>query len=237
MPSFEENLRKAYSYVGTNFFESYSIGVIARGPSNLKLSLCSDKFNHCFLAGEFNKTLDTIGSSLVGKDVVMCLMQPMRYRTSPENCKKYNIRNLQVSIRENTDNFNRAKRGYRDINVVGYTNEHCLLSEKIFTYGNKGIYSTGIAAIFHAIYFKPKEIYIIGLDFYDEGCSQYGITEKHDILNEHSQETCIRSMREGMIHNLYSIVSYCENIQFYLYTTFFKLEGQDRYKNLHIFRA
>ena len=235
LSDFIKNVQQAGSYVHTNFFEAQSIGVIARGPSNLKLQVCSDRFQHCFLAGEFNETLDRIGPYLLGKDVVMCLMQPQRYRTSPENCKKYHIQNIQVSVRGNTDNFNRIKGLYRDINVVGYINEHCLLSEKIFTYGHKGIYSTGISAVFHAIYFQPKEIDIIGMDFYDEKNPQYGVSEIHDIFNDHSQEICIKNMREGMIHNFYSMIEYCENIQFYLFTTFKGLENTQKYKNLHIF--
>jgi len=232
MLDFKLQLKIASSYIGTNFFDSESIGIIARGPSNLKLDLCIDKFRHCFLAGEFNHTLNYIGQYLIDKDIVLCSMKPERYRTTPENCRKYNINNIQTSIRIDSKEFNKIKLIYPDLKVVGYTNEHCVLSDKIF--GEKKIFSTGIMAIFHALYFKPKNIYIIGLDFFDEKQDFHSVQEKMDEQDDKALFNSALNFREGMIQNLYKMCDLFATINFHLFTTFRGIKNRENLRIKYI---
>lgn len=214
--------------MGCNFFDAESIGVIARGPSSLRLDVCCGKFRHCFLAGEFDETLDLIGHYLEGKHIVLSIMQNRRYRTSEETCRRLGIRNLQIHLQENTRAFSKAKRRHPDLKVVGHTKQHYEMGRSIFAFGSKKIYSTGIAGVFHALYFKPKELHIIGLDFYDESLSQYAVNEKHDVVSDTSQVRNLRAFRTGMLANLRAMQRYSPETKFHLYTTF---RGVTSYKN------
>lgn len=234
MVNFVDKIKRAAGYCDTNFFDAEAIGVIARGPSNVRVDLCSNEFSHCFLAGEFNHTLDKIGSYLKGKDIVLSIMQAGRYRTPKEKCIEYGIKNLQVHRQENSKAFRKIKEKYPDLKVVGYTKEHYDLGCKIFTYGSKRIGSTGIGGIFNALFFRPKRIFIAGIDFYNQTQVQYAVSEDHDMVDENSLERNAKTFQEVMQANLYQMAEVFPEIDFHLFTTFGKVEDK---RNLKVYKV
>ena len=136
--SFKEKLFKKLSYKDVDFFNEKSIGVILRGPSIEYLNLCSDKFNACFLGGEFNNNLDKIGGLLKGKDIVLSIVQSGRYRTPIEKCEEFNIKNIQVRYPIGSDSHNRMVTRFSDLNVCGHNGDHEEELKIIFTEREEG---------------------------------------------------------------------------------------------------
>ncbi len=230
MLTFKDKVKKASSYKNTDFFQAENIGVIARGPSVRALNLCYNNFNHCFLAGEFNNSLDKIGKYLTNKDIVLCIVQEGRYRTYIENCKKYNIQNIQVRFLEGTENFKRCVREFSDLKVTGCNQEHSEIAGRIDK--EHKIFSTGITGIFYALYFNPKNIYIIGIDFYNKNADKYFIKEIHD--SDASLETSRRRWKNDMIRNLKKMVFLYPETNFYLYTTYRGIESSNNLNVIYV---
>lgn len=231
---FKEKLIRASGYNGIDFFNTENIGIIGRGPSVNRLDLCYKKFNHCYLTGEFNHTLYKIEKYISGKQIVLCLMQYDRYRTTEENCQKFNINNMQIERQVGTDKYEEYISKFTDLKVVGFTKKHYDIVRKI----NKGIFnedlnffSTGILGIISALYFNPKNIYIIGLDFYNKNVKPYFVKEDKDISNIGQIEDSIKYLRTGMIKNINSICNNFRDIDLYLYTTYRGIKSKD---NLHV---
>ncbi len=217
-----KSLLKLASYKGTDFFDKESIGLIARGPSSKAIEECNNKFNHCFLAGEFNNNIDKIGVYLKNKDIVLSIVQTGRYRTPPDKCKRYNIKNVQIIHQYGTSNYYESVKRFLDIKVVGYTEHQVLEAKEIFKEDMEckyGIWTTGIAGLFHASYFRPKKLYVMGIDFYNEDKDKYSIPEDHDILDD-TVEISAERMRDGMLKNFYSICDFYSDVEYIVYTTF-----------------
>ena len=222
MLTFKDKIEKTISYKNTDFFKADSIGVIARGPSLNRLDLCYNKFNHCFLAGEFNNSLNIIDKYLLGKSIVLFTMRERRYRTSIKNCKRLNIKNIQVKFEQGSDDYRDCVKRFSDLKVSGCNKKHSKIAGKI----NKeyGILSTGIAGIFYSLYFNPVNIYIIGIDFYNENRDLYFIREEHD-------KKTPKNIRGIMVKNLNGIVRNFPETNFHLYTTY---EDIKSYGNLDV---
>lgn len=225
----------ASSYKDTNFFEAENIGVIARGPSSGAVKFCYDKFKHCFLAGEFNNYFEKIGLYLKDKDIVLSILYNFRYRTSAENCKKYNIKNVQVQYQYKTDDYLKCIEFYKDLNVVGYGRRHYDLIYNIIG-ENRGIPSTGMGAILNALYFNPKRIYICGIDFYDNSTNNKGVyfvKEDHD-TNAMVEDTGAALGRKNFRLNMIKAINKIARIydtKIIMYTTF---RGIVSKKNLEV---
>jgi hypothetical protein len=229
-----DKIRIAGGYKNTNFFEADSIGVLARGPSLRALSRCYKDFHHCFLAGEFNNALDRLGPYLINKDIVLSCMRDTRYRTSRDRCEKYNIHNIQVPFYEYTKEFKELFDSdfFSDLHVVGRTRDHYEFGKK--TYHESQIFSTGMAGIFHAAFFSPKKIYILGIDFYNRQESAYFAAEDHDDTDDSNMYSSVKRWRWGMIKNLRTICSVCKNTEFIMYTTFNRLKSKNNLKVYHV---
>jgi hypothetical protein len=227
-------IKQAGSYKNASFFSADSIAVLARGPSLRALPLCYKNFNHCFLAGEFNNNLDKLGKYLLGKEIVFSCMRDTRYRPSKENCEKYNIQNVQIPFYEHTEKFSEIANSdfFPDLHIVGYTKDHYELGKK--THHESQIFSTGIAGIFHAAYFAPKRIYILGIDFYNRQEPAYLAAEEHDDTDDSNIYSSVKRWRWGMIRNLRTICRVCKDTEFIMYTTFKRLKSKYNLKVYHI---
>jgi len=225
----KERIKKASGYKDVDFFNAQSIGVIARGPSNVFLSHHCHKFSHCFLAGEFNKYLAVMGGYLLGKDIVLNILQVGRYRTPPDKCRYFKIGNVQTYFPANSRKIMKIRKVIiRDLHVVGYGKEQSELAERVF---KDKIYSTGICAVFNAACFYPKEVHILGLDFYNEDMPKYAVFEEHDQGKEGNFQNSIIGMRRGMIEDLRSICDIFSSVEFFLYTTYRRIISR---RNLHV---
>jgi len=223
MSELKHRLKLASTYKDANFYESQSIGVIGRGPSVYRLDLCYKKFNHCYLTGEFNNTLDKIGKYITGKDIVLCIMQLGRYRTSKKNCVKFNIKNIQVHYQNATPHHKTCIKNFSDLKVIGFSKRHYEIVSMINNYnpeGCKSIFSTGMLGIVSALYFNPKDIYIIGLDFYNRSVKPYFVKEDMDISDDDRIEKSIKGLRDGMLESIYSICELFPEINLHIYTTY-----------------
>lgn len=222
--NFAEKIKRASLYKNANFFQE-NIGIIARGPSVSRLDLCYDKFNCCFLSGEFNHSFDRIGKYLFGKEIVLCIMQNGRYRTPIDMCEKYNIKDIQVGFQSNTDDYKKCKKLYPDLNVYGLGKDHYETINKVCK--DREIYTTGMASILYSLYFNPKRIYITGIDFYDRLVKPYFVKEDHDLLYENSMKESVKKIRKNMIEMLEKIRGCFLNTEFYLYTTYEGIKSVD----------
>lgn len=223
MLGFKEKIKKISRYRDVDFYNADSIGIIGRGPSVYRLDLCYKKFNHCYLTGEFNNTLYKIEKYLIGKEIVLCTMQQFRYRTSEQNCKKFNIKNIQISSQEGTIGHRKCIKKLSDLKVIGFTKKHYKIVDRI----NKNnqvkdgsIFSTGMLSVISALYFNPKDIYIIGLDFYDKSVKPYFVKENMDDPHVERINFSIKGLREGMLESIRSIRDLFPNINLHLYTTY-----------------
>lgn len=227
----EDKIYRATSnYNGSDFFRAKDIGVITRGPSLYRLDLCYRKFNHCYLAGEFNNTLDYVEKYLLNKDIVLFIMQHNRYRTSTDYCKRLGIKNIQVALQEGTDHYKKCVEKFKDLKVVGYNKRHSELMKKIKY--KMDINSTGLIAIFFAAYFNPNNIYIIGLDFYNRNVKPYFRREEHDLPKKKGKE--ITSFRSKMIESLSCMCRISPNISFHLYTTFRGIKSSNNLNVIYV---
>ena len=219
----KDKVKMASSYRDSNFYDAEKIGVIGRGPSVYRLDLCSREFSHCYLAGEFNNTLYKIERYLKGKDIVSCIMQLNRYRTSEENCKKFNIKNLQVRYQIATLYHKRCIEEFPYLKVVGFDKRHYEIVSMINNLNHercRSIFSTGMAAVVSALYFNPKDIYIIGLDFYNRCNKPYFVKEAMDTPNSERIESSIKGLREGMVESINNICNLFPEINLHIYTTY-----------------
>ena len=227
----KERLAKVSEYRDANFFSADGIGVIGRGPSVYRLDLCYKKFSHCYLTGEFNHTLHKIGRYINGKKIVLCVMQHNRYRTTKENCQKFNINNIQIQCQDGTKEYRKCVSKFPDLKVSGFTKKHYDIVEKVNFGKDLSVFSTGLSGILSALYFNPKNIYVIGLDFYNKNVKRYFVKEDKDIPGIEEIEKSIKGLRKGMIKSMYNICDNFKDTNLYLYTTY---KGVKSKNNLHV---
>jgi len=231
---FREKLKEVSNYKDSNFHDANSIGVIGRGPSVYRLDLCYKKFNHCYLSGEFNNTLQKMGRYIQGKEIVLCIMQQQRYRTSKENCKKFDIKNIQVRYQEATRPHRKCISSFPDLRVVGFTKKHYEIVasiNKALSRHERSIFSTGLSGIISALYFDPKDIYVIGLDFYNRSVKPYFVKEDKDVAHAEHIYNSIKGLRAGMLESIKIICDLFPNINMHVYTTY---DGIKSRNNLHV---
>jgi len=233
MLGLKERLRNVSGYKDADFYNADSIGVICRGPSVHRLDLCYKKFNHCYLSGEFNNSLCKIEDYLKNKKVVLCIMQQSRYRTSEQNCKKFGIKNLQVRCQEGTDEHRDNIVKFPDLRVSGFTKRHyeivAILNDGKSS-DNRSIFSSGLSAIISALYFNPKDIHVIGMDFYDKTVKPYFVKEKMDISHVGQINISIKGLRAGMLESINSICDLFPDTNLYLYTTYRGVRSKNNLK-------
>lgn len=225
----KEKIVRAASYINTDFYAADNIGIIARGPSVYRLDLCYKQFNHCYLAGEFNHFFSKMGSYVYGKDIVLCIMQQDRYITPQKLREEFGINNLQIRFQSGSPKHKKCQKKYPDLKVIGFDKSHYDITEGI---GEKNtIFTTGIAPLITALRFRPKNIYIIGLDFYNMNVKSYFVSEDHDVAQENVTGKCIKDFRYKMINSIYKACDNFPGTNFYLYTTYGMIKPR---KNLHI---
>ncbi|MHA1469138.1 MAG: hypothetical protein ACTSSP_01105 [Candidatus Asgardarchaeia archaeon] len=159
------------------------------------------------------------------------MIQYDRYRTSKYHCQKLGIKNIQLKSQEGTDDYKECVKKFPDLKVVGYNKRHCELINKIDD--ESSLYSTGMASILFATYFNPKNIYIIGVDFYNRNVKPYFAREEHDLPKKKGAEI-YNGFREGMIKTFYHLCDAFPNINFHLYTTFRKIRSNNNINVIYV---
>tara|TARA_B100000614_G_scaffold262915_1_gene301224 strand:- start:42441 stop:43094 length:654 start_codon:yes stop_codon:yes gene_type:complete len=164
-------------YSTCDFSKLDSIGVICRGASISKISKVSDRFEACFLVGQFENGLLKIGNYLCNKHIVQ-VINKCAIQTDRKVCEQYRIRDIQCNFGSyfgeelsegKTALFKkiRKKNPWAEVHLVP---EGLTARRPMDKWETTGIYAVDLAC-----FFQPKEIHVIGLDFYE---SDYFAKEK-----------------------------------------------------------
>lgn len=201
------------SYSCGKFDNLESIGVLCRGSSLKMLEQASKEFDHCFLVGQFDVALSRIGKFVLGKKIVQ-LINKSTIQTNKYTCDKYDIKDIQCNFdgwldREMSD-------GRKDLlNKIKHKNKWAVvhpappgIRERR---GDKIDWvTTGIFCIDLACFLQPKQITIIGLDFYE---SDYFVQEKVHVPLKKNKDR-----RKEMLKMFRLITERDSDIQFNVYT-------------------
>ncbi|GAG76792.1 unnamed protein product, partial [marine sediment metagenome] len=166
---------------------------------------------------------------LYGKDIVLFTMQQDRYRTPEALCREFGIKNFQTKFQNGTPQHKRCQKQYPNLKVVGFDRSHYEIVEKIGD--NNVISTTGVAAIIPAICVKPKNIYIIGIDFYNMNVKSYFVREDHDVTQEYRRNKLGQAFRYKMMGSINRACDNFPEINFYMYTTCRMIKSR---KNFHV---
>ncbi len=194
-----------------SFLNSPTLAVLCRGSSLSYVREVCDKFDNCFLVGQFNKSLPKL-QCLKGKNIVP-IINKSTIQLSEKLCKKFGIKNLQCTFdgwltRPMSENrrklFNKIKKSNPWLSV--YEAPPGIRERR----GDVDWCTSGIYAVDLAAFYQPKEIIIVGLDFYDSG---YFVKEKVHVSIKKN-----RSRRKEMMSMMSRIIKRDNNIQFKIYT-------------------
>lgn len=212
-------------YKTFDFNKSDSIGVICRGSSVSRLDLISSEFSECFLVGQFNNALRKMGKHLKGKHIVQvlnkCAIDPDKKMYT-----RMGITDLQCNFGSYFgEKLSKGKTDlYRKICKTNKWAKVHLVPEGFTARRPMDRWCTaGIFAVDLAAFFRPKNIHIIGLDFYH---SPYFMKEKL-----RASQKINRKRADEMISNFKLIAQRDEDIDFHLLTTCKKIESS---KNIHV---
>ena len=210
-----------------------NFGIILKGKSIEKLPLISEKFNDCFIVNNFDKEIEIIGDYLVGKNIVHFTNRS--FRTAPLkgiNYKRFGIKEIQFY----KNSILWDKRSLYIIylyNLLGLSTvflPKMLLKNSGSIFGSefeKKFPSTGLLAIYYALeIIKPKNLYIVGLDFYQ---SDYLIRREWNTPIEIMRKKMSKTDCSGVVNNW--IKNY-QKVNF-IFGTYF--DGFKPQKNLKIF--
>ena len=156
-----------------------NFGVILKGSSIVRLNEISDRFENCFIVNNIDKNKNNKNSeySLVApliknKKIVHFVN---RLKTAPLFRKHYEelgIKDIQFSKALLDAELTKMKRTYDSFGLTCHRLPESLLSHNDY-FSGKGDYetkhpNTGVLSIIYATkIIKPKNLWIIGLDFYE----------------------------------------------------------------------
>jgi hypothetical protein len=149
-----------------------SFSIMLKGKSLEQLPNYDKEFENCFLVNNFDKEIEAIGDSLIGKKCVHFVNRVMTAPLQPENYKRFNITEIQLpkvsAIGDHS--LKRAIAHYKHLGLNMHFLPKKLLEFNKRDFGKeyaKKYPNTGIIAIIYALeMLRPKTLWIIGLDFY-----------------------------------------------------------------------
>lgn len=153
-------------------------GVILKGASVSRLGKVSQNFEHCYMVNNFDRNVDNndseysiVAPELKGKNIAHFVNRLNTAPLLPEHYEELGIRNIQFTKCEYDSMISSMRRVYE-----GYGLECHLLPPELLGYNDffqgVGDYAkkhpnTGVLAIIYAAHMlKPKNLWVIGLDFY-----------------------------------------------------------------------
>ena len=148
-------------------------GIMLKGKSLEQFPRYDKEFENCFLVNNFDKEIELIGNSLIGKNCVHFVNRVMRTTPlQPENYKRLNITEIQLpKVSALGDHsLKQAINHYKSLGL----NMH-FLPKKLLEFNKKDFSkeyakkypNTGILAIIYALeMLRPGTLWIVGLDFY-----------------------------------------------------------------------
>jgi len=149
-----------------------NFGVMLKGKSLEQLPKYSNEFKHCFLVNNFDKEIQLIGNSLIGKKCVPFVNRKDTAYLYPENYKKLKVTDVQLpKVSDFADSRLRESRlHYESLGLKTHFLPKKLLEFNKLNFGreySKKYPNTGIMAIIYALeMLGPETLWIAGLDFY-----------------------------------------------------------------------
>lgn len=148
-----------------------NFGVILKGKSIEKISKIYQNYNDCFIVNNFDKEIELLEEYLVGKNTVHFVNRLLAASLTPGNYKKMVINDIQLSkvSAEGDGQLKKAIKHYKSLGLkTHFLPKRLLMFNRDFgpEYANK-YPNTGVLAIIYALdIIRPKNLWIIGSDFY-----------------------------------------------------------------------
>jgi len=179
---------KLNKYTCCDFSNVDKIGVVCRGKSLGSIEKYKKNFKNSFVVGLHVESFKLIGKSFKGSNIVK-IWGKTNHRPCEEEkniCSKYKIRDMQTTHSPHLSSrkelkYRKAVNAYNDILKVHTMplnmkdrNNRIIHKRKLgdgkLSYPTLGLFSVDLASAY-----QPKEVHVIGLDFY---CAPYFAKEK-----------------------------------------------------------
>lgn len=209
---------KLHKYNCCDFSKVGSIGVLCRGKSLGSIGQYKDNFENIFVVGQHQKSFDIIGDHILGNNIVKVWGKTFHKpdKVEKSQCVKYNIKDMQTYLNplasdRKSYKFKKLGKRHDGLLEVFSLPPNFLKRNKGYRSNGKlhhptiGLFSVDLAAAY-----KPKEIHIIGLDFYH---SHYLVQEKKHISAQSN-----KNRTKSMMRYFNFVVSKEKDVKFYLYT-------------------
>jgi len=209
---------KLNKYSCCDFYNVDSIGVLCRGKSLGCIGKYKENFKNNFVVGQHYKSFQIMGEHLMGSNIVKIhgstFNKPSRgYKKQYE---KWNIRDMQTYLTPSLSDrkaykfkkITKRNKGY--LQVYPLPENFKTRNEGYNANGKLNHPTIGLFAVDLAAAYKPKEVHIAGLDFYQ---APYLAIEKM-----HISVASNKKRAEGMMNYFKYICKKEKDIKFYLYT-------------------
>lgn len=221
-----------------DFSKVDNIGVVCRGKSLGSVGKFKDKFKNCFIVGQHLESFKKIGEHFKGSNIVKVhgsiFTKYKKHNASMD--AKYNIKDMQTYlIPEKSDRkaykFKKICKKNKWLKVhsqpVDFIERNKRFSSKRVLGDGKITHPTlGTFGVDLAAAYKPKDVYIIGLDFYS--------TQDFVIERMHISQMTNKPKMMGMIEYLNLLCDEEKDINFHLYTCCDKIKSKN---NLEVVRV
>ncbi len=214
-------------YSCADFHNIKNIGVICRGISLGKIGKYRKYFKNSLLVGQHVQSFKKVGHHLKNFNLVQVCGGTI-FLTKKKVCKARNIRDLQTGL----DPTLSARRKLKFRHVV---NKNSWLSVHPFPenfrdrnarldFGTLSHPTTGLFAVDLAVAFKPKNVFIIGLDFYK---APYFVKEKN-------QAKVNPGRGDSMLKYFKALCDIEKDIKFHLCTCYDGMKSNDNLKVIRV---
>lgn len=209
-----------------------NFGILINNQSLEKLPKVAKNFNDCFIINNFDTEFDIIGNHLLGKNIIQ--FSNRMYGTTPLNpahYKNYGIKEIQFYKYNSLLDYRLLYLLYK-YQLLGLSTvflpKYIDVSGLIFGPSFKNKFpSTDLCAIYYALeIIRPKNLWIIGLDFYEHG---YLTRNVDNALVERKR----KKLKKANAHNVVNEwIRYYKDVNFNIVTYY---KGFKHRNNLNIF--
>lgn len=205
----QQNFKAWTDQFHIDLWKTKHLGVLCRGDSLRMLPRIADKFTKCFLVGQFDLALRRVGRHLQDKEIVQVINKCIG-KTKSGICKAYNIQDLQSTLGGKELSPQREVLYRKFVRMNKHAKVHLAPPNSRALRGKVLYVTTGIFALDVIGYWKPKHIWLVGMDFYD---SRYFQAEARNGSGRIS-----RGRREKMVQAFWDIADKYPNTNFHVYT-------------------
>jgi hypothetical protein len=230
---------KLNKYSCCDFYSVDSIGVLCRGKSLGSIGKYKDNFKNIFLVGQHYRSVKLIGEHIEGSNIVKVWGSTFNKPSNgyKKQYVKYNIKDMQTYLDPTLSDrkaykFKKiSKRNDGLLSVfprpLDFNSRNMRFFDKRKAANKKTGHPTiGLFAVDMAAAYKPKDIHIIGLDFYQADDFVY---EKKHMSNESN-----RGRGPTMIEYFQCLCEEEKDINFHLYTCCKKIKSSGNLKVINV---